>query len=249
MTEKMQSVLEKVKKLIALAGNNPNQEEAESAMMRAQQLLAKHGLSMAQAEASAGVKQEATEKQGTVHSKAATWWQKLIADVIARNFRCRIYLNMFRGGHTYLIFVGLPVDVEVASDIYDLAVGTAKREADKYLRLAKDKALVWNRSISVATRNDYIRGWVGGLRESFRENVESNALVVVVPEEVNDHMQQKKLRQVPNSRTTTAGSEEARRSGRTDGSRFNRREKIAPGPAPSEVSGKRKFKLKNVKRG
>lgn len=42
------SIIEKVRKLLRLAGNNPNEAEATLAMERAQELLAKYNLSMAQ---------------------------------------------------------------------------------------------------------------------------------------------------------------------------------------------------------
>ena len=38
--------IEKIKKLLALAGNNPSEEEAQAAMLKAQELLLQNGLTM-----------------------------------------------------------------------------------------------------------------------------------------------------------------------------------------------------------
>ena len=44
--EKIERVLEKVKKLLALAGNNPSEAEAQAAALRAQELIARYNLSI-----------------------------------------------------------------------------------------------------------------------------------------------------------------------------------------------------------
>ena len=44
----MNKMLEKVKKLLALAGNNPSEEEAQAAALKAQELIAQYNLDMSQ---------------------------------------------------------------------------------------------------------------------------------------------------------------------------------------------------------
>ena len=39
-------IIKRIEKLLSLAGNNPSQEEAQSAMLMAQKLMAEHNLSM-----------------------------------------------------------------------------------------------------------------------------------------------------------------------------------------------------------
>jgi hypothetical protein len=48
MTPNIDSIMVRVQKLLALAGNNPNEAEATLAMQRAQELLAQHNLTLAQ---------------------------------------------------------------------------------------------------------------------------------------------------------------------------------------------------------
>jgi hypothetical protein len=59
------SIVDKIKKLLALAGNNPNEAEATSALAKAQELLARYNLSMAQLDQSRGTAKETTEAEGT----------------------------------------------------------------------------------------------------------------------------------------------------------------------------------------
>lgn len=228
MTGEKETILSKVKKLLSLAGNNPNQEESEAAMMKAQQLLSEHGLSMAQAEQAAGVRQEACEVTANVGTKTAPWWHKSVAIIIAKNFRCDLFIRLFGGGSS-IVFVGLPTDAEVAREVFYTAVRTADREAKKFLLIEKKTPSIrtWNRSVSIAVRNDYLRGWIEGLRSSFQKNVEERALLVVPPPEVREHMNKMSLRKNAPSSTLSGGSHRAHSAGVTDGSRFNRMERLS----------------------
>lgn len=44
MFDKMSQIADKIQKLLALAGNNPSQEEAQAALLKAQALMAKYNL-------------------------------------------------------------------------------------------------------------------------------------------------------------------------------------------------------------
>ena len=46
MTDK--NIISKIEKLLALAGNNPSEAEAQAAMLKAQKLMAEHNLDLAQ---------------------------------------------------------------------------------------------------------------------------------------------------------------------------------------------------------
>lgn len=235
MKKTTEDVLNKIKKLFALAGNNPNQEEAESAMKMAQTLLSRHGLSMAQAQKESGEKREAEKKAVSGLSKTVSWWHSAIGFAIAKNFRCDFYkTSVFQGWGTSrgskLVFVGLPEDVEVATEVFRLAVNTAKSQAAKFILNRKAEAVdsseYWNRSRSMALRNDYLKGWINGLETTFRKNVEENALVVVKPEEVKEAMEAMSLRKGQASITRSSGDFAARAQGHSDGSRFNNRKQV-----------------------
>lgn len=234
--DKINKILERAKKLLALAGNNPSQEEAEAAMMQAQKLLLKHGLKISDAE-DHGEPVKAQHHNANSGTKTVPWWHQRIAGVVAKNFRCDHYKSTSRGWSrryttSRMVFVGLPGDVDLAVEIFKLAVETAKREATKFLVRQKKKeaedgyAWQWNRSRSIAIRNDYLQGWVDGLRLAFVKNVEENALVVVKPPEVREAMNAMNLRFTRGSQLTSAYSGAARSAGKADGARFNNRKKL-----------------------
>ena len=55
------NIISKIEKLLALAGNNPSEAEAQAALLKAQQLMAEHNLDMAQFEEAGKVKKEAVK--------------------------------------------------------------------------------------------------------------------------------------------------------------------------------------------
>ncbi len=87
-----QEVIEKVKKLFALAGNNPSEKEAESAMLKAQELLLSHDLSIGDVDAfDEPAQKEVVE--GALNSdgaKTVAGWKINISNAIARYFRVSI---------------------------------------------------------------------------------------------------------------------------------------------------------------
>lgn len=239
MTE--ENALNKVRKLLALAGNNPNQQESEAAMMMAQKLMCKHGLEMRDVEDKDRDRPGAVELSHEGMGKTASWWEGRIAMVVAENFKCGVYRRS--SGHSSsgrvrrkITFVGFPEDAEIAVQVYDLAVRTCKYEADKYVSEAKEATILvaqlrnetceWDRARSKRTRNDYINGWIEGIRQAFKKNVTDNALIVVKPDAVIQRMKNLGL---VKSRTTGGrgrGDGAARAAGKRDGSQFTSREKL-----------------------
>jgi hypothetical protein len=86
-----ESVLAKIQKLLALAGNNPNEHEAASAMAKAQELLVQHNLSMAHLDAhkEKKTKEEAAEgreQKGVKRSGMFIWQRELWKRLAEVNF-------------------------------------------------------------------------------------------------------------------------------------------------------------------
>ena len=80
-------LIDKIKKLIALS-DSPNEHEAQSAMLKAQLLMAKHNVDMADVQGS-NLLEEAVifgEMMDTVYTDS--YWKLNLANVIAENFRC-----------------------------------------------------------------------------------------------------------------------------------------------------------------
>lgn len=128
--KKVEEILDKVKKILALAGNNPSEEEAKSAALKAQQLLAKYNLSMKDLGDDAEEKEELVFKSYTTGVDKA--WKYGLSAVVAKNFRCRVVWY----GKKMLSFYGFSTDTEIAYQVFEFLFKTCEKRS----RYTADKA-------------------------------------------------------------------------------------------------------------
>ena len=112
-----QSVIEKIQKLLALAGNNPNEHEAASAAAKAQEMLREHDLQMADVDVTmdprtAGITQ--TERETLRQRGKPGGWKWDLYRAVAATSDC---WPMGYDHNAYM--VGRKQDVEIASYLYD----------------------------------------------------------------------------------------------------------------------------------
>lgn len=157
------NIISKIEKLLALAGNNPSEAEAQAAMLKAQQLMAQHNLDMAQFEEAGKVKKEAVKDY--VEGYHNTNWAIRLAQVICNNFRC----NLLRASHYGLVFVGLKEDVAICKAVFTFAAQTLDKNMKK-LRRQYRKAGKPTDGIS----GDYSAGFIAGLQAKYKEQVDKN---------------------------------------------------------------------------
>lgn len=207
-------ILDKVRKMLALAGNNPSQEEAESALLMAQRMLTKYGLSMEDIDSTDAITREVIDDYVTGFAKTP-WWHKSLASTIARNFKCRVYTSK-SCGYSCIKFVGYKDDVEVAREVLNYAIEIADKKALQYTRKVRDSG-----KPTAGVRNDFLAGFISGLSAKFQEQVTTMALVVVVPTEVNDYVESNlNLRSGRRSMVKAQGNAEARAEGYSAGKSF-----------------------------
>lgn len=179
-------IIRRVKGLLKLAEDNSNIEESQSAFMQAQQMMVKYGVDRAEV--------VANEQHKEILTKAATtykrlyWWEKMLAGIISRNFRCSWYYSgKYVEGSVQMkrsiVFVGYETDVVLATEMYQLAISAVKFYTKKFMKVVNPRG---NRKGSDRVKNDYMRGFIDGLAMKFEEQVKAEAwgLVVVVPEAV-----------------------------------------------------------------
>lgn len=199
----MDNVIEKIRKLLALAGGESD-HEAKAAMLKARELMAQHKLSE---------KDIVREQPGSLNkepyiddsfSKVRNWWFLNLAKVIAENHCCsRASYSTVGGGAYYLMFIGLDDDPKIACEIFGYAVQYIKRRVDNY------KCFLKGRILDVKERNRAAREWENsyavafshGLEaqyaEQFRQKEqESMALALVKPVEVTRYMDSLKKRNI-----------------------------------------------------
>ena len=176
-----EQVINKIKKLFRLSGNNPSQEEAETAMMKAQELMAKHGLQMNKI--GFETKQEVSKTYTGTRTTRIWWWEKQLANTIAPNFRCISVVQDF-GSEKQLFFVGHHCDTVLAKEVYEyarhyilFAVKEYAQETQKNMREVK---------------NQFLSGFVRGLQQKFEDQKKQHqewGLVLAMSQDVQDYIQ------------------------------------------------------------
>jgi hypothetical protein len=196
--ERKKILIGKVSKLMAKAQATTFDHEAQSFLAKAQELLATHGLSMAEIEAMTEEQQRAmvTSSEPYVMGKHVIDWKGRLAQVIAHNFRCLIFYgykwdrSAGRNDRT-IVMMGMGEDVVVARDVFIAAVDVVERLSKAYVASvsAEDRAMVslnrnrrdywgdWEdhseRGAAIAVsrklRTAWIGGFISGLAQKFEE--------------------------------------------------------------------------------
>ena len=92
MTQQQQeTILTKVKKLLALAENNTSADESQNSFLKAQMLLLKHGLTMNDVADSNNTNTKNVLNTSIDESSRMLWWKKSLANIISNNFRCKSF--------------------------------------------------------------------------------------------------------------------------------------------------------------
>lgn len=93
---------EKIKKLLSLSKSS-NEHEAQSALTKAQQLMAEHKISMAEVE-------DKEQRKAHEHSAGITYstrrdpWILRLSKVISKNYCCESFSRREKGKQTYKLY-------------------------------------------------------------------------------------------------------------------------------------------------
>jgi len=178
-----EDIIARIRKLLALAGDNPNVAEATAAALKAQALIAEFDVE--KFELYDEQNEEIVEVE-SVRYKGESWaWY--LASAIADNFRCRIYRWSWTGAGHVVKFVGYDADAEAAALVFDRLFTLGKRLADREAREAR-KLYGTARGVKGAFLiGDGTGGFVGGIRRELEKQCQ--ALMLVVPKSVNEYME------------------------------------------------------------
>lgn len=166
-----EKIIHKIQCLLELAGNNPSEKEAQAAMLKAQELMVKHGIEASQVEK----KEEKKAETVFIAGNQNTAWAIRLANVITSNFRCSVLRISGYGFY----FIGLKDDVAIARGVYLFASQVLEKNMKK-LRCQYRKAGKPTDGIS----QDYALGFIIGLQDKYRQQVKQNdwGLVLVKDE-------------------------------------------------------------------
>jgi hypothetical protein len=169
----VEKIIDKIKKLLALANNNPSEEEAKAAMLKAQELMAQYDVNVESSDS------EKIEYASVIcEHKWDMGFRKPLAVVLAKNFKCRMFLQ-----NSNVVFVGHKQDALIAKQVFEYAYEYALKEGNKH----------YNQAYAMERRtkgvfNSYTAGFIKGLEQSFDK--QCTALMIVVPKDVNDRFEE-----------------------------------------------------------
>lgn len=207
------TIIQKIKKLLALSKSS-NEHESKLAMLKAQELLVKHKISLKEIEEHRDVnviegKTNITFKQGK--------WKSNLAGVIAENFGC---YHFFRTNKTHtIIFMGKDEDVTVCTIVLEYAIDCINSVVKK-LRYEYQKEGYSTRGLE----NDYALGFIKGLKYAFEKQKQNNqewGLILVRDKEVIEAYEQKEFGRTINTNTKFQGFNDVYFQGVEDGENFS----------------------------
>lgn len=173
-----EKIIKRIEKLLALAGNNPNEKEAEAALLKAQKLMADYGIEQSQL---MGEKITYT----TAFSKVpAHRLSNALAHVIAESFSCKVILcyKSYTDTKRVICFFGRTEFAEAAKSAFEFARKVMVQGGNSATREAglnpgeKGASLYYN---------SYCLGFISGIKTKTDE--QCKALAIVVPQDVEDN--------------------------------------------------------------
>ena len=185
MNDEENKIIDKIEKLIALSGSD-NENEAKSAMLKAQELMAKYNIEQDR------INPERQEERSVVSYRSPAFRDDWVIDVgslIAGNFRCRVVIakGYKTGGSFYLRFFGYEEDAEISINVFNYAVKVIRNRFQTFRAIYAEAGREFGRSEKMS----YVSGFCAGLHMNFEEQKkqsESFALALIVPEAVNNYV-------------------------------------------------------------
>jgi hypothetical protein len=123
-----ESIIQKIRKLLALADGNQNEHEREVAMQFAMELLSKHNLSVAQVEGQA-LEINVCEVEGDFARLER--WMQYVLDAVCELYYTDYYISIRKTA----MFVGTAENVAVSIDVAEWLIQSIRKESN---RLYKD---------------------------------------------------------------------------------------------------------------
>lgn len=173
-------MLEKIQKLLAKAEGTNSEAEAQAFLMKAQELMAKHGISQSEVEIKEDKEPEVVSEVVSNSRVTATRNLKL-ATLIANNFRCQAMIYKGGGSNNCIKFFGFEDDVRVATQTFK-AIHTFMERRRRQIY----KAALKGGKNTKGLREAYTEGLIAGLKEGFQKNVTELGLMVLTPEAVKE---------------------------------------------------------------
>lgn len=198
---KNEQIMKKIEKLLALQ-QSPNEHEALSASLMVQKLLAKYNLSLDNIDKN----DDDVIEEVNVWIDGGNKFKYLLADVIADNYRCKVYYK----GTSYIVFRGYRTDIIVARRVYVYLFNICKKLGKKY---ENNYRQIYGTAVGIY--NSYCAGFIGGIKSELEK--QCTALQLFCPEKVDVDWQEYSKTMGEKNTSITALDGEAYSQGSYDG--------------------------------
>lgn len=190
-----------IRDLFAKAASTHSEHEAQSAIMKAHELMAKYGISHVTSREEIKYVSERCRHSGNKS------FRRNLAGIIAPNFKVKYYLSNMN-----VTFFGREEDVRIAKEVFEYAYTFACRETRRICKEMRSNYMKTN-----GVTNSYAIGFIRGLKEKL--DSQSVALMVIVPPDVVDEYTElsKGFRTVKHTLSTTGYMGSVYKRGLEDG--------------------------------
>lgn len=175
----MEKILNKIKNLLDLANNNPNENEAIAAALKAQELMAKYNIELDQLDDKKETREIVEEIYHQSDKHEMRKWKIGLADIIAQNFRCKVYFMNKKD----VVFYGYKEDAKIALNVFTYLYEIGNKFAVRYYNKCKKEG-----EETRGVMNTYLVGFKGGVAEVLEK--QCTALMIVTPKEVTESFEE-----------------------------------------------------------
>ena len=166
--EKIEKVIQKINKLLALSdqSRNPSEHEAIAASLQIQKLLARYNLSMTDV---TGEQQEENVEQSIADVGTGKKWKYQLATAVANNFACKCYYV----GNEQVVFFGYKANIVSARRVFVYLFKVGDKLANQYTKKHREEY-----GYAVGIYNSFCGGFIAGVRKELEKQCTALAIVV-----------------------------------------------------------------------
>lgn len=165
--EKIEKVIAKINKLLALAdqSRNPSENEAILASLQVQKLLAKYNLSLADV---TGERKEEDVEQSIADVGTGKKWKFSLATAISNNFACKSFFV----GRDQIVFYGYKADIVAARRVFVYLFKVGDKLANQYANREREMY-----GSAEGVYNSFCKGFVAGVRKELEKQCTALAII------------------------------------------------------------------------
>lgn len=223
------NIQSKIQKLLALSNSN-FEEEAKSALLKAQRLMEENGLSMEEVSNTQSSDPEVEDSEIDTGKKVVSTWESVLAMTIARNFRCQLYISRKGQNRRVMRVFGTKEDVSIALPMINFGIDSLNNCWISYRKQRENQfGKPSSRKETEMIKNTYMRSFISGVEHAFAEQVRERAIVLTSHKVVNSY--RSKLGLTKESKKTKHSSQDAHATsaGFNAGKSFNSQKSIGAG--------------------